>query len=159
LGIPYLHYIQFRLLGGTVLAAEITNELTSVVLYPITVVVFLRFFIKDWTRVAAWAAIVMAGSIALRMTSVLGAGNRLLGIRSTMPVLLSVVLCLSVNRVARTLLTGVCLGLVLVLGTEQGLAIILALGLATGVVALRSRARVTYLAETAAAIAIGAAML
>ena len=78
----------FRLLGGNFMASEITRELTSVVLYPITVVVVLRFFIKDWLRVAAWSAIIMAASIALRITSVLIAVNSLLGIRSTIPVLL-----------------------------------------------------------------------
>ena len=64
----------------------------------------------------------MAASIALRMTSLLVAVNSLLGIRSTIPTLLPVVLCLPVKRWTRVALTGVALGLALVMGTEQGLA-------------------------------------
>ena len=53
MGIPYLHYLPFRLLGGTFTASEITREMISAVLYPLTIVVVLRFFIRDWTRTMA----------------------------------------------------------------------------------------------------------
>jgi len=36
IGIPYLHYIPFRLLGGNFIASELTRESVSSVLYPIT---------------------------------------------------------------------------------------------------------------------------
>src|SRR3954451_19588802 len=38
LGIPFLHYVPFRLLGGTFVASEVSRELVSAMLYPITVV-------------------------------------------------------------------------------------------------------------------------
>jgi hypothetical protein len=159
LGIPFLHYPMFRLFGGTFIASELTRELMSVMLYPIVVLVFLRFFIRDWTRTAAWCAIVLAASIALRMTSLLVAVNSLLGIRSTLPTLLPVVLCLPVKRWTRVGLTGVTLGLALVMGTEQGLAALAALSIATAILAVRSRERVAYVVDAAAEIAIGVATL
>jgi hypothetical protein len=159
LGIPFLHYLPFRMLGGTFIASELSRELVSVVFYPLTVLVFLRFFIRDWTRALAWAAIVMAASIALRLTSLLVAVNSLLGIRSTLPTLLPVLLCLPLNRPARNAICGIALGGALVLGTEQGLAALLALVLATTIIAVPSRARAAYVIDCAVIIAIGVATL
>jgi hypothetical protein len=159
LGIPYLHYVPFRLLGGTFIASEVTRQLLSALVYPVVVLAVLRSFIKNWTRTLAWAAIVMAGSIALRMTSMLVAINSLLGIRSALPTLLPIVLCLPVRRHVRNVLAGLALGGALLLGTEQGVAAILALLLATLAVAVRTRRQSGYLADCAVAIAVGVATL
>jgi hypothetical protein len=155
LGIPYVHYLPFRLLGGTFIASEVTRQLLSALLYPAVVLAVLRSFIKDWTRTMAWAAIVMAASIALRMTSMLVAINSLLGIRSAVPTLLPIVLCLPVRRHVRNALAGLTLGGALLLGTEQGVAAMIALLLATLAMAIRTRRRSGYLADCAVAIAIG----
>jgi hypothetical protein len=155
LGIPYLHYLQFRLLGGTFLASEITRELTSAVIFPISVVVFLRAFLKDWTKVALWSAIVMALSIGLRLTSVLLAINSLLGIRSTMPILLPVVLCWRVDRRVRAILAGVVVGLSLFFGSEQGLALIAAVILGCAIALWRGRDRAADLVDAITAIGVG----
>ncbi len=157
--IPYLHYPFFRLLGGQFFDSEITREVVSTLLYPISVVVFLKFFIKDWTRTMAWSAIVMAASIALRMTSVLVAINSLLGIRSMLPVLFPVVLSLPIRRGARTLLGALTIGGSLLLGTEQGLSTIAALLIVTVVAALRSGERQAYVVDAIAMIGGGVATL
>lgn len=159
LGLPYLHYLPFKLLGGTFAASEVTRQLVSVVLYPLTLVVVLRVFIKDWTRVAAWAAILMAVSVALRMTSVLIAVNSLLGVRSTMPVVMPLLLCFPVARVWRVLAAGAGVGLSLLLGSEQGLALIVAIVVATAVVAIRGRNAATAIIDGAAMIGIGTVTL
>jgi hypothetical protein len=159
LGIPYLHYPMFRLFGGTFVASELTRELMSVMLYPLVLLAFLKFFIKDWTRTIAWCAIVMAASIALRMTSLLVAVNSLLGIRSTIPTLLPVVLCLPVKRWTRVGLVGVSLGLALVMGTEQGLAALMALVIATAILAVRGRERIAYAVDAVVEIALGVGTL
>ena len=159
LGIPFVHYPFFRLFGGTFIASEVTRELLSSVAYPLTVIVFLRVFIKDWTRVLAWCAIVMMASITLRMTSVLVAINSLLGIRSTLPVLLPIALALPVRRWVRNAVAALTLGGALIIGTEQGLAALLALALTTAVAVLRSTRWREYLADTAVIIAGGVATL
>jgi hypothetical protein len=155
LGLPYLHYLQFRLLGGTFFASEITRELTSALLYPISIVVFLRFFLKDWTRVAVWSAIVMAISIALRLTSLLLAINSLLGVRSTMPMLIPIVMSVRMDRRWRAVLTGVVLGLSLFFGSEQGLALIVAIAVGAAIAVVVGRNRLADLAEAGAAIGVG----
>ncbi|HEY9225289.1 MAG TPA: hypothetical protein VIP11_01495 [Gemmatimonadaceae bacterium] len=155
LGIPYLHYVQFRLFGGNFFASEISRQLTSAIVYPITVVIFLRFFLKDWTRVAVWSAIVMALSIALKLTSVLMAINSLLGIRSTIPVFLPVVLAMQIDRRIRALLSGVVIGMALFFGSEQGLALIAAIVLGSVIALWRRGDRVALLGESIAAIGAG----
>lgn len=157
--IPYLHYPLFRMLGGGFSASEMSRQLLSTILYPVSVVLFLKFFLRDWTRTMAWASIVLALSIALRMSSVLIAVNSLLGIRSTLPVLLPVVLCLRVPRAWRTVAGAGMIGGALLLGTEQGLATIAALVIATGLLAIRSRARIAYAVDALAMIAGGVVIL
>ena len=159
LGIPYLHYLPFRILGGNFVASELTREFVSAILYPITVVVFLKFFIRDWARTLAWCAVIMAMSFNLRLASVLVAVNSLLGVRSTVPIFIPIVLCLPMPRARRTALLGISVGLALLFGTEQGLATVAALGVATVVVALRSREWKEYVLDTAQAIAIGVVTL
>jgi hypothetical protein len=159
LAIPYLHYIPFRLFGGTFVASEMSRELVSAVLYPLTALIFLKFFIRDWTKTLAWAAIVMAGSVALHLTSLFVAVNSLLGIRSTLPTLMAVVLCLPVRRPVRNALAAVTLGGALVFGTEQGMAVMLALIIMTAVAAVRSQERRVYLVDGAAIVSGGIATL
>jgi hypothetical protein len=152
MGVPYVHYPFFRLLGGTFFASELSRQLVSAVLYPLTVILFLRFFLRDWTQTLAWSAIVMLASIALRMTSVLVAVNSLLGIRSTLPVLFPIVWCLPLRRSIRNGLSALTLGGALLLGTEQGLATLLALVIATAIVVVRERRASGELTDTGVAI-------
>ena len=159
LAIPYLHYGPFLLLGGTFQASELTRQLMSGLLYPITVVLFLRAFMRDWTKVFAWATVVMAGSIALRMLAVLVAINSLLGVRSTLSTLLPIAFVLPMRRGLRVPVAAFALGAALALGTEQGLAAALAIVLATIIVAIRSEDRRRWLMDGAAIVAGGVVVL
>src|SRR3954469_21170580 len=53
MGVPYLHYLPFRLFGGGFLASEITRQLISIIAYPAVLVVFFRAFTRDWPRTLA----------------------------------------------------------------------------------------------------------
>ncbi|HEU4787925.1 MAG TPA: hypothetical protein VFS57_10960, partial [Gemmatimonadaceae bacterium] len=159
LGIPYLHYLPFLLFGGTFQASEVTRQLMSGLLYPFAVVVFLRAFMRDWTRVFAWATVVIAGSIALRMLALLVAINSLLGVRSTLSTLLPILLFLPARRGWRVPLAALALGGSLVLGTEQGLAVALAIALATAIVAIRREDRREWIVDAAAIIGGGVVTL
>lgn len=143
------------MLGGTFIASELTRQLVSSVLYPLSVLLFFRFFIRDWTRTLAWAAMVMAASIVLGMTSVLIAVNSLAGVRSTLPMLFPIVLSFPVPRPVRITFAGLTLGGALVLGTEQGLAVAVALAVVTVIVAWGSNRRAEWLTDAATIIAIG----
>jgi hypothetical protein len=157
IGIPYLHYPLFRLLGTTFFASELTRQIVSVTLYPLVVLAVLRTFTKNWTRTFALAAAVMALSLALRITSVLAAVNSILGVRASLPTLLPVMLFLPRRSRARALAAGVGLGLAFLLGTEQGLAAWAAILIATAVWAGRADApRRRALAMEAAGITAAA---
>jgi hypothetical protein len=149
IGIPYLHYPLFWVLGANFRASEITRELLSSLLYPASVIFFVKFFVRDWTRTMAWSALVMAASIGLRMTSVLVAINSLLGIRSLLPVLMPVFLCLPIRTVYRRAVVALALGGSLLLGTEQGLAIIFALCVVTVLMIIGSVRRREYAIDAA----------
>jgi hypothetical protein len=159
LAMPYLHYPLFRLLGGGFFASEFTRELVSTLLYPATVLLFLKFFLRDWTRTLAWSAAVMAMSIALRLTSLLLAANSLLGVRSTLPTLFPLLLCLRVPRAARLSIAAVTLGIALSVSTEQGLATVAALAVSATIAAILRRSWRTYLAEAGLILAGGALTL
>lgn len=155
LAIPYLHYPVFLLFGATFQASEVARQLVSGLLYPITVLIFLRVFLGDWARTLAWATAVIAASIAFRMLTVLVAINSLLGVRSTLATLLPVALCAPVGRWTRVLLAALMLGGALVLGTEQGLAAALGIILATAIAAGAARDRARCIVDSAAIVGGG----
>lgn len=153
LAIPYVHYLPFRLFGGTFAASEITRQLVSGLLYPVTILIFLAAFLRDWKRTLVWATGVLAMSIALRMLPLLIALNSLLGVRSSLPTLLPIVFVLPVARRTRIVLGALTLGSGLALGTEQGLAALLAIAIATIIVSARSGERRQWVIDGVAVIA------
>lgn len=146
--VPYVHYPFFRLFGGGFFASEVTRQALSALLYPTTVLVVLKAFLGDWRRALAWGSAVMALSIGLRMTSVIIAVNSLLGVRSTLPVLMAVVFYRP-QRSTRTRLAPLTLGGAFALGTEQGIALAAALIVVTAVVAWREADRRSWIRESA----------
>src|ERR1051325_3884805 len=44
IGVPYLHYLPFWLLGGSFAASELTRQLLTIVVYPLVLLVFFRTF-------------------------------------------------------------------------------------------------------------------
>lgn len=159
MGIPYLHYGFYRLFGGGLRGSELSRELVAAVAYPAAFVVFFRVFTTDWRRTFCLSAAALAASFALKMLAVLFALNGMLGVRSTLPVLVPVALYLAPSRRARIVATGVILGLSLVLSTEQGLAVTVAYGVVAAIAIIRSRDRVQQLLETALTLAMAVAML
>src|SRR5205814_10488103 len=79
IGLPYVFYVPFRLMGRTFVASELARHLLTVVLYPMVLVVFFRTFTCHLPRTLILSAIVMALSIGMRLTSVVVAVNSLLG--------------------------------------------------------------------------------
>ena len=75
LGVPYLHYLPFRLFGGDLTASELSRQLIAILAYPVVVVLFIRAFVQDWSCVLALALIVYCVSILLPR----GSGRRAIG--------------------------------------------------------------------------------
>jgi hypothetical protein len=157
IGIPFLHYPLFLLFGGRLEGSELARQLISTLVYPIVFLVVFRAFTGDWRRTWWLTAAALAASIALHLTALTNPLNGMLGLRSTMPMLVPVAFYLSRTPVQRALLTGVCLGLALFLSTEQGIAAVLAFCVVSAVGGFRRYDRGGRIADAIATVAIGVA--
>lgn len=143
MGVPFLHYLPFRLFGGTFGAAEVTRQTLTTVAYPLVLIAFFRAFTGDWRRTLALSSIVMATSIALRLSTILVAINSLLGVRSLFATMVPIAWYALRESRWRTAATGILLGLAVLTGTEQGLAALAAFVVIACVLAARSPAKRT----------------
>jgi hypothetical protein len=159
MGVPYLHYLPFRLFGGGFLASEITRQLISIIAYPLVIVIFFRAFTRDWPRILALSSVVYFVSIALPLRTITTPTISMLGIRSSLPTLVPVVMYATTSRRSRALWIGVMLGAALLLGTEQGLAVLVAFVVVSAIGAWRAGDRLARVRETLVAIAIAVATL
>jgi len=154
MGVPYLHYLPFRLFGGGFIASEITRQLISILAYPAVLVIFFRAFTRDWARTLALSVIVYCVSIALPLRTITTPTISMLGLRSSLSTLLAAVLYRATQRRTRGVLIGVTLGGALLLGTEQGLAALVAFVLVSAVAAWRAADRPARVRETITAVAV-----
>jgi hypothetical protein len=155
LGVAYLHYPFFRALGGGLRGSEIARELIAAASFPLVFLLVFRAFAGSWTKALCLAAAAMAAAYALHLSAVLFAVNGMLGVRSASPALVAIALYVSPGARARAVATGLALALSLALGTEQGLAVVVAY-LAISLVAMVPRGdRRAQIIETLATVAIG----
>ncbi len=154
-GVPYLHYLPFRLFGGGFFASEIARQVVSVALFSITFVAVFFAWTRDWVATMRMSLAATLGTIVLRLDALYLPINSLLGVRSTMPILFAAALTLSLAPVRRSILAGIVLGVALLLGTEQGLAVIAAFVAAQALLALRTRRWRAIAGDTGLTIAAG----
>ena len=131
LGVPFLHYPLFALLGKTFYAAELSRQLTSLISY---VVALFAFTIVATKRRLAHAIIGSTIIIYLGLfisadelspfTWLATAGNSLLSVRSAFPLIVFAVLLSDFRLVRKAILSGIGLALTLSCGTEHGLAML-----------------------------------
>jgi len=153
-GIPYLHFIPFYLFGEGFLASEMTRQLVSIVAAVAVFAFFFRAWIGNWRDALPLIVVGLIALIPLRVNALLFPINSMLGLRSTMPLVVAIHLYLrpdgwraSVERAALLAITVLC-------GIEQGTAQIAALVAVKAVVALRRRDGREFL-RTATAVALG----
>src|SRR5437868_2027235 len=91
-GVPYAHYWLFRLLGGRFQDAEMAREMIAAIVFPASLLIFFRAFAQTWARAACLTAGALAAVYALKMPALLFALNSMVGLRSTLPALIPVVL-------------------------------------------------------------------
>jgi hypothetical protein len=156
-GVAYLHYPFFRLFGAGLRGSQIARELISAIAYPIVLVALFRTFVCDWRSTFCLSAIALALTLILRLTAIVFALNGMLGLRSSLPTLLPIVLFLIRDRRTRTVVTGLVLGLALFVSTEQGLAIFLTYIAVSAVAVWRRSDRRGQLLESIGALALGLA--
>jgi hypothetical protein len=153
LGIPYLHYWLYRLLGGGLRGSELARQVIAGIALPAVFLVFFRAFVGVWSKAFCLAAAATAASFLLTLSAILFASNGMLGVRSALPTLVPVALYLAPTLRARVLAGGLALGGSLFLSTEQGLAVIMAY-VVVSAVAVARRPNLSRLTETGATVAI-----
>lgn len=156
-GVAYLHYLPFRLFGGGFFASEIARQVVSVALFALTFVAVFFAWTRDWVATMRMSLAATLATIVLRLDAIYLPINSLLGVRSTMPILFAAALTFSLPPVRRSILAGLVLGGALLLGTEQGTAVIAAFVGAQAVLVLRTRQWRAVTGETALTIATGLA--
>jgi len=157
IGIPLLHYPLYLLFGRRLAGSELARQLLSTFIYPLVFLVVFRAFTRDWRRTWWLTATALAASIALHLTALTNPLNGMLGLRSTMPLLVPAVFYVSRTRLQRNVLTGLGLGLAVFLSTEQGIAAVLAFCVVSALALTRPGDRARRFADAAATVAIGVA--
>jgi hypothetical protein len=163
LGLPFLYYPLFRAFGAGLRGSELARNLVSPVAFAVTALLFFRAFAGTWTRAVYGTATLFALAFTIKLSSaffaLVFAINGMLGVRSSLPILLPAVLYVARTRWQRSLGGGLVLGLALFYGTEQGLAAMLAFLVVSGVAIARRRERWAQVAESAATVAVAAIVL
>jgi hypothetical protein len=153
LGVPYLHYWLYRLLGGGLRGSELARQLIAAAAFPAVFLVVFRGFTGTWSRAFCLAAAAMAVSFILTLSAVLFASNGMLGVRSALATLVPVALYLTPTRRVRVLAGGLMLGGALFVSTEQGMAAVAAYALVSAVTIARRPHRSRFV-EAAATVAV-----
>ncbi len=135
IGIPLLHYIPFRLLGGNLFASEVVRWLLSPSLFVASSLVF--FYAMLQSRRKTIIATALLTITALAYSDVVLPSNSLLGVRTTFPMLAAAALMwpstktIGIRRYGpimelRHVIAIICLIIAFLCGTEQGIAAIIA---------------------------------
>jgi hypothetical protein len=159
MGVPYVHYWLYRLLGGGLNGSELARQLLGTTVYTIVFLVFFRAFSPNWTRAICLATAALAVSWLLKLSAVMFASIGMLGLRSALPTLLPVALYLPATRGRRMVTVGALLGAALLMGTEQGIAALLAYVIVMVVACIREPRRGPRLRELAGTIGVAGATI
>jgi hypothetical protein len=170
IGIPFLHYPIFKLFGGhSVVAAELSRQFTSLLLFSLTLWAFVRVtFRKSAARWIAAAAALLALEALFRGSA--EPGHSLISGRSALPILSFAILQLCISQTVKALLTGGCIACAFLFGTEHGISLSLSLLAVTTFSAIQSLlsgrhaletplANVRFLFVTLATVGLSAAAL
>ena len=136
-GIPYFFFPGFALGGRTFVAAEVSRQLINVALFLASTLILSRALAGSWRRAVPVAVVAAVVMIEFRLDALIYPINSLLGVRSTLPLLVAAHLLMRSPGRRADIERGLLLGLALLLGTEQGVAAIAALALARGILAVR----------------------
>lgn len=133
-GMPWLHYPLFLLLGSNIFAAEMARWLLSPLLFALSGVVFFRSFLGTWTRAVIALAVFVAMSNTVPELNLVDPGNSMVGIRSMTVLFIAAAMMWTVRRPrvawgfvqwhTPLIVAYLLLGVAVALGTEQGVAAI-----------------------------------
>ncbi len=135
IGVPYIHFLPYYILGHNLFAAETTKWLISPLLFFVVNGIFLFAFFRDTKKTVAGLAVIV-GIASLWMFGSFYPSNSLISIRTTFPMLVAAALIWQTSRTLRIkylpplklniLIATFLLAAAVLCGTEQGLAAIIA---------------------------------
>lgn len=131
IGIPWLHYPFFALLGENIFASEFTRWILSPVLFVLSGMLFSRAVLGTWARASIATALLFA-VCSVGNDAIVDAGNSMLGLRAMTPLLIAAAMLWPVKRYRTAfgflqwhtslLIAYALIGVAVALGTEQGVA-------------------------------------
>jgi hypothetical protein len=136
-GIPWLHYLPYRILGGNLWASEFTREWLSTLTFLFTSAVFGYVALGTTAGTAIFVALASFAASMLGLRDLYGPAHSMLGVRSSFPVLLFALLLSRASNAWKVAGGSVLLGLALACGTEQGLYTAAACGLTAAMCMVR----------------------
>ncbi len=129
-GIPYLHYPFYVLFGRTIFASEIARNVLSIAAFFCTSLTVVHACFSDTgMRRLVLFVLLLYGYINIYAVGggLVLPGNSLLGLRGTIPLLtFALVYSSRIQGFTKSIALGICLGLSMVMSTEQGIALIIA---------------------------------
>lgn len=138
-GVPYLHFIPFWLFGGDFLASEMSRQIVSIVAAVAVLIAFFRAWLGSWRLAIPFSVVTLVLFIPLRVNALLFPINSMIGLRSTMPIVIGIHLLLRGNGRRAMFERGGLFALALMFGIEQGMASMAGYGLLQVLIALRTR--------------------
>ncbi|HEY6219548.1 MAG TPA: hypothetical protein VIV65_05800, partial [Gemmatimonadaceae bacterium] len=130
----------------------------AILIGPALLILTFRTYTRDWSRTFAFSTIVLAFMVATGLRPLILAINSLLSIRSSFAMLVPLTMMLPWSLRRRAMITGLAMGVSILMGTEQGLAVILAYVLVAMMVAIRTKQWRAMLEELGIALVTAAAV-
>jgi hypothetical protein len=139
LGIPYLHLIPFYLFGGDFLASEMARHVVSVVAALAVFACFFRAWTGSWRSGVPLTVAALILLVPLHVDALLFPINSMLGIRSTMPLVVAIHLYLRPTGWRAMIERAALLAIAMLCGIDQGTATIAAFLVVETILAIRRR--------------------
>jgi hypothetical protein len=121
-GIPYLHLLPFYLFGRDLVASEMARQLVSIVVALAVLAAFFRAWTGSWREGIPFTIAGLLLMIALQLNALLFPINSMLGLRSTMPLIVALHLYLRPAGWRAALERGALLAVTMTCGIDQGAA-------------------------------------
>ena len=154
LGIPYLHVLPYHLFGGGFLASELSRQLVSTLAAIAILVATCRAWVGSWKAGIPLAIVALVALIPLRVNALIFPINSMLGLRSTMPLVVAIHLRLRGSGWRAVVERGALLGVTIACGIEQASATIVALIVVEVIRSIRCR-EISTLLRVAASVVLG----
>ena len=153
-GVAYLHLIPFYLFGGDLLASEMARQLVSIIAALAMFAGFFRAWTGSWRDGLPFTVVALIMVISLHVDALLFPINSMLGLRSTMPLVVAIHLYLRPDGRRASVERAALFAIAMLCGIEQGTATIMAFVVVKAILALRRR-NAGELLGAAATVALG----